>query len=207
MVDFRILGKDGLIIQYEDIISLIGYNIITYFKSKGINNEKIMRMSNDDILVSYINRLEYDPSEWIKNTFGLECNINDYVESDVAYKPNNLYAYKMFGYSHKEKIKNLMIYSERYSPIVEKAVSTFNVPELKYVYGDLVPILNKYPNVTFTTSSPISIRECMKVQSPILIVAVDDFLYLSDIIEKGVFDELRGTNKLVMFTSIMDNKI
>ena len=34
MVDFSFIGKEGVIAQYEDIISMIGYNVARYFKSK-----------------------------------------------------------------------------------------------------------------------------------------------------------------------------
>ena len=127
MVDFRFLGREGLMIEYTDIVSLVGYNIINYLKSKRISNEKIMGMSDEDILLSYLNRSDFDISKWIKDTFDLECNVSDYIESEIAYAPNNLYAYKMFTQSNKEKIKNLMIYSDTYSKVIEKYVSAFNI--------------------------------------------------------------------------------
>lgn len=207
MVDFRFLGKEGLMIEYTDIISLVGYNIITYLKSKRISNEKIMGMSDQDILLSYINRSDFDISKWIKDTFDLECNIDDYLESDVAFAPNNLYAYKMFAQSDKENIKNLFIYSNKYSKVIEKYVSAFNISNLKYVHGDLIPILNECPNYTFTTSNPNSIRQCVDVVPPLLITMVDDFMYLSDTLEQKLDDKLRGRNKIVMFTSIASNGI
>ena len=37
-IDFTDVGKSGLMIQYEDIVSATGYNLITYMKSKGYKN-------------------------------------------------------------------------------------------------------------------------------------------------------------------------
>lgn len=207
MVDFRILGREGLIIEYTDIISLVGYNIIKYLKSKQIANEKIKGMSDQDILLSYVNRTDFNISKWIKDTFDLECDIKDYLESDIAFAPNNVYAYKMFTQANKEGVKNLILYSDTYSPSIEKYVKTFNIPDLKYMYGDIIPILNERPNFTLTTSNPNTIRKCINVTAPLLITMVDDFLYLSDTIANKLDDKLRGRNKIVMFTSIASNGI
>lgn len=202
MVDFRFLGREGLMIEYTDIISLVGYNIIKYLKANNFNNETMKRMSLEDILLSYVNRTDYSITDWVSNTFGFECNLNDYLESDVAFAPNNVYAYKMFIQSDKEKIKQLTIYSEQYSPVIERNIKTFNLPELKYRYGDLVPILNEHPNSTFTTSNPHSIEQCKDVKAPILLAVVDDFLYVAKTIESDILEELKRQNKIVMFTSI-----
>ena len=207
MVDLRVLGREGLIIEYTDIVSLVGYNIIKYLKSNNINNDKIQGMSDNDILLSYVNRMNFDISKWIKDTFNMECNISDYLESDIAFKPNNVYAFKMFSYASKENIKNLYIYSDKHSSIIEKNVKMFNVPELKYVYGDILPILNEHPNSTLTTTNPNTIRRCYDVKAPSLITLVDDFMYVSEIIDSHLIDRLRGTNKIVMFTSISSNGI
>ena len=207
MVDFRVLGREGLIIEYTDIVSLVGYNIIKYLKSNNINNDIIQRMSDEDILLSYVNRTNFNISSWIKDTFNMECDISDYLESDIAFKPNNVYAFKMFSYASKEHIKNLYIYSDIYSPIIEKNIKMFNVPELKYVYGDIIPILNEHPNSTLTTSNPHTIKQCYDVKAPTLITLVDDFMYVGEIIDTHLVDRLRGTNKIVMFTSISSNGI
>ena len=207
MVDLRVLGREGLIIEYTDIVSLVGYNIIKYLKSNNIKNDKIQGMSDDDILLSYVNRTDFNIAKWIKDTFNIECDVSDYLESEVAFKPNNVYAFKMFSYASKEHIKNLYIYSDIYSPIIEKNIKMFNVPELKYVYGDIIPILNEHPNSTLTTSNPYTIRRCYDVKAPTLITLVDDFMYVGEIIDTHLVDRLRGTNKIVMFTSISSNGI
>lgn len=207
MVDLRILGREGLIIEYTDIVSLVGYNIIKYLKSNKLKNETMNRMSNTDILLSYVNREVFDISKWISDTFNIKCDIKDYIDSDVAFAPNNVYAYKMFTQSSKENIKQLYIYSETFSPIIEKNIKTFNVPDLKYVYGDIVPILNEHPNSTFMTSNPLSISKCKDVKAPILLTIVDDFMYIANVVETKVIDELKSQNKIVMFTSISSNGI
>ena len=70
MVDFSFVGKEGIIIQYEDIVSMIGFNVIRYLRAKNAN-EEAMRMSVEDILLSYINREKEDPEIWLKDNFGL----------------------------------------------------------------------------------------------------------------------------------------
>jgi len=207
MVDLRFLGKEGLIIEYTDIVSLVGYNIIKYLKSNNINNDVVQRMSDEDILSAYVNRETFDISKWIKTTFDIDCNIDDYNDSILAFKPNNVYAYKMFTQASKEKMHNLYIYSEKYSKIIEGYTEAFNIPELKYVYGDIIPILNKQPNSTLTTSNPETLKRCVDVTAPTLITIVDDFMYVSEIIKSKIHDKMRGTNKIVMFTSISDNGI
>lgn len=203
MVDFRSIGNSGLMIQYEDIVSLVGYNIISYFKANGYKNETLNGMSEKDILVSYINRSTYSPTPWMKDTFDVKCCLDDFNDSDVAFRPNNLYAYKMFTASKKENIKNLIIYSDQYSPIIEKNIQTFQISDVKYEYGDLCPILNKNPNITFTTSNPEAIKRCLQVEPPIMLAIVDDFLYLSDLInDSKTVDELRKRGKYVMYTSL-----
>lgn len=34
IVDLSFIGKEGMIIQYEDIISLVGFNIVKYLRKK-----------------------------------------------------------------------------------------------------------------------------------------------------------------------------
>jgi hypothetical protein len=75
------------------------------------------------------------------------------------------------------------------------------------VHGDIIPILNERPNITFTTSNPISIQKCKEVKAPLMLTITDDFMYVSDIIESGIVDVLRKSNKIVMFTSISTNGI
>lgn len=201
MVDFRTVGSTGLIIQYEDIISLVGYNIITYLKSRGINNAKVEGMSDKDILLAYVNRTEPDISKWIKDTFNIDCSTEYFADSEMAFKPNNLYAYKVFSTAYKEKHSTLMIYSEFKSPVIEKYIESFNVPTLQYVHGDIVNILDKNPNITIMTTMPATLEMCKKSKAPFMIVLADDFMYVNPKLQ----DELSGTNKIGMYTSIMSS--
>ena len=79
MVDFSFIGKDGLIIQYEDIISLIGFNVAQYFHGKGVN-DKLDRMSVEDILKSYFNRQTEDIPKWLKESFTNPDQLKAYKE-------------------------------------------------------------------------------------------------------------------------------
>ena len=56
MVDFSFIGKEGLIVQYDDIIAMVGYNVARYLKSKEYNKDELGKMSTQDSWVSYINR-------------------------------------------------------------------------------------------------------------------------------------------------------
>ena len=193
-IDFSDVGKSGLMIQYEDIISVTGYNLITYMKSKGYKNDKLESMSNKDILLSYINRQQYDPSIWLKNEFNVDCSIEEYSDSEVIHKPNMLYAYKMFTEASKNKISDLIIYSKYYSKAIEKHLKTFQLPDIKYEYGDILPILKSHPNITFTTSD-----------IPFELVVVDDFMYVSDILTDNTFEDIKKNKPSIylMFTSII----
>lgn len=204
-IDFTDVGKSGLMIQYEDIVSATGYNLITYMKSKGYKNDKLESMSNKDILLSYINRQQYDPSIWLKNEFNVDCSIEEYSDSEVIHKPNMLYAYKMFTEASKNKISDLIIYSKYHSKAIEKHLKTFQLPDIKYEYGDILPILKNHPNVTFTTSSPDTIRECCKSDVPFELVIVDDFMYVSDILTDNTFEDIKKNKPSIylMFTSII----
>ena len=68
MVDFSSFGKEGLIIQYEDTISMIGFNIVNYMRDKKAT-DKIARMTVNEILVSYLNRETEDVETWLKEEY------------------------------------------------------------------------------------------------------------------------------------------
>ena len=82
MIDFRDIGKNGLIIQYEDIISMIGFNVARYFRSKGISN-KLDSMSVKDVLLSYINRDDENYAVWLKKEFDIDISLNNATELNV----------------------------------------------------------------------------------------------------------------------------
>lgn len=204
MIDLSFIGKDGLIIQYEDIISLIGFNVICYLKDNGIKNDKINRMSVNDILLSYINRQTEDISKWIKEEFDIDCDLSNeqYQNSIAMFRPNMLYAYKLFSYAYKNGIKQLYIHSNQYSKIIEQSLRTFDVP-IEYIYGDIIPELNKRMNYTYITSSINNIKRCNEVVKPFSLVIVDDFMYVADLLIDKIPEQLISKNIFVQYTSIL----
>lgn len=202
MVDLSNIGKAGLIIQYEDVISLMGYNIAEYLRANKVN-EQFERMSHEDILLSYINREHYDVNQWLKETFDYELNIYQLMSSRIMLQPNFIYAYKIFQESAKQKITNLVIYSNHPSDAIDAYLSSFQVPCLKHESENLVSLLNHNPNCTFITSNPDAIELCKDVEAPFVLTIVDDFLYVKDILLKRIDETLRHQNKLVYFTGIL----
>lgn len=201
MVDFSFIGKEGLIIQYEDIISLTGFNIVKYFRANKAN-DKACKMSIQDILLSYINRPDYDVQKWLKNDFDIECNLDDFMESINTLQPNMMYSYKVFDAAYKNGCKNLIIHSENKSHVIERFIETYQIP-IKYTYGDIIPVLKENKNSTYITSLPSNIYKCLDNQTPIALTIVDDFMYVADIIIKKIDEELRKKNTYVCYTSIL----
>jgi len=202
MIDFSFIGKEGLIVQYEDIVSMIGFNIASYFKLKGVN-EKINRMSTEDILLKYINRIDENLDKWLFNEFGIEFNMTDYLDSKIAFRPNLLYAYRIFDMAYKNGIKNLIIHSEYESNAIRNFINTtFQVP-VNYTHGDIVPVLKNNKNSTYMTSSTSNIRKCLDIHIPIALTIVDEYMYLADIITNHIDDELRKRNVYVCYTGIL----
>ena len=207
MIDLSFLGKDGLMIQYEDVVSIIGFNIIRYMINTNKCTEAMKRMSLEDILLSYLNRETYDINSWIKKEFGLEFDYLQAKESTTLLVPNFVYAYKVMQEARKQKITQLYIYSDIYYPAIEKLLSSFEVKELKYVHGDLIPILSDKPNITFVTSKPDNIMKCLEVKTPFVLTIVDDFIYTKDIVEKKIDKQLREQGKFVFYTGILSGGI
>lgn len=201
MLDFSFVGKEGLIIQYEDVISLIGFNVIRYLRAKNAN-EKAMGMSVEDILLSYINREKESPDIWLKDEFGVEFKVEDYLDSMNTFQPNWLYSYRVFDAAYKNGSKNLKIYSAYDSPVIEKMLPSFQVP-VEFVNGDIVPVLEKNKNATLITASEQTLKRCLETDVPTAVVVVDDFLHLAPIVIDKIDDKLRGRNKYVSFTSIV----
>lgn len=202
MIDFSFIGKEGIIVQYEDIISLIGFNVVRYLKSKNIN-EEINRMSDEDILLEYFNRKEEDISNWILNKFGIEFNITEYLDSNIAFRPNLLYSYRIFDTAYKNGIKNLVIHSEYESKAVKTFINnTFQIP-VKYTHGDIIPVLKNSKNYTYLTSSTKNITKCLDIHTPIALTIVDEYMYLADIIINKIDDKLRERNVYVCYTGIL----
>lgn len=201
MVDFSFIGKEGLIIQYEDIISMIGFNIIKYFRANKAN-KKAMGMSIQDILLSYINRVDEDPAVWLQKEFGISLNIKDFLDSINTFQPNWLYSYKIIDAAYKNGLSKLIVHSQIESPVIKKFLSTFTAP-IEYSHGDIVPILEQNKNVTYITSLPSNIKRCLEVKTPFALTIVDDFMYTADVVINKLEDKLRANNIYVCFTSII----
>lgn len=202
MVDFERIGKAGLIIQYEDVISIMGYNIAEYCRKNKVN-DKFESMSHEDMLLSYLNREKYDINDWIQETFDYDIDVNQMMSSRIMMQPNFVYAYKVFQESAKQGVTNMVIYSNKYSDAIEAFLPSFQVPKLTYEHGNLVELLTRNPNCTFITSNPDSIMLCKEVKPPFVLTLVDDFIYLKDILLSRVDEELRQQNKLVFFTGVI----
>lgn len=203
MIDLRDIGRGGIIIQYEDIISMIGYNVAKHYRGNNIS-KKLDNTSIQDVLLSYINRTDEDWSEWFFKEYNIRINPSDMLTSFLTMQPNLLYAYKIFTVAHQEKIDNLYIYSDNYSPIAEQSIDSFGFSGVKYVHSDILKFLNEHPNFTYTTSSTKNIKKCLETESPVCLVICDDYLYLSDIFHSKVDEELRAKpNIFLQFTSVI----
>ena len=203
MIDISCIGKDGLIIHYDDIISLIGFNLIRYLRTKEMN-KKAERMSLEDILLSYINRENEDPKIWLKEKFDVDFDIDEWKDSINIFQPNWLYSYKVFDAAYKNGMKKLMIYSENDIPIIKKILLSYNVP-IEYVCGDIVEIMNKNPNATLLTSSSQILNKCLETEVPFAVTIVDDFLHLAPAVINNIGDKLKERNKYVCYTSIRNS--
>ena len=202
MVDFSFIGREGLIIQWDDVIAMIGYNVARYLKSKGYKNNKLCEMSNEDILLSYINRPNEDPAIWLKENFDIEFDLNRYKDSIVTWQPNWAYPYRIIKAANDNKLQNLCIYYEKDIPIIRRYVETFDAP-VEYLSGDISKILSEKVNYTFITASPTNIRKCLDLEVPLAITIVDDFMPIADIVIEDVATKLREKNKFVNFTGIV----
>ena len=196
MVDFSLVGSSGVIIQYEDIISLSGFNVVNHFREKGIVDK-----SDVDLLTSYFNREKESVADWVREESSLP--IDDYMNSPIMWKPSVLYAYKIIDIAYKSGIKTLFIHSNKYVKSIENNMKSFQQP-VTYIHGDIVPVLRQHPNITYITSSCANIRKCLDEDvPPFVMTIIDDFGYVADVIQNRLDDQLRKKNILVFFTSII----
>jgi len=199
MIDFTPIGQYAFVIQYEDLISLIGLNAIRYMREKqGLPN-------TDDLTLEYLNREDYDIEKFIREHNPTDCTfpMDLAMNSRIACKPNLAYAFKMLQAAHTNGIRNFVIHSNVYSPVIEKIVKGLEI-KTTYVHGDIVPVLRSLPNCTYTTSNPDNIRKCMDVQVPFALTIVDDFQYVAPIVlDQPFIDKLREQNVFVQFTGVI----
>jgi hypothetical protein len=204
MLSFDGIGKAGLIIQYEDLISMIGYNVAKHFRSNNLC-EKLVNMSIQDVLTSYLDRDDERYELWLKKEFDIDVNPDDMLSSFLSMQPNLLYSYKVFPACHKERQDNLFIYSDKYSKIAEECIDTFGFKGVNYVYGDIDKFIKEHPNSTFLTASTKSINVVKNTNSPICLVVCDDYKYTIDYMVKNNLDkELSDKgNVFLRYTSII----
>ena len=74
------IGEAGMIIQYEDLISMTGYNVAKQFKSNNLS-EKLAGMSIQDVLASYLDREDEDYSIWLHKEFNIGINPDDGIQN------------------------------------------------------------------------------------------------------------------------------
>lgn len=203
MIDLTFIGKEGLVIDYEDIISLVGMNVISYLISKDTENKIVVRMSSiEDILNSYIDRPNYDISFWLKEHFGLDFDITRYLNSPAMFKPNALYAYKLLPNAYLNGIKNLYIYSQYESDVIKRNITAFECP-VKYVHGDIRDIMKDKVNYTYITANPGNVKKCLDVKAPFALTICDDYMSMAPVVQEHVDDQLRKNGKFVSYTSIL----
>ena len=203
MIDVSSIGKSGLIIQYEDIISMIGFNVARYFQSKGIS-DKLDSTSLQDVLLSYINREDEDYSIWLKKEFNIDINPNEFLSSFLTMQPNLLYSYKVFEKSHEEKIDNLFIYSNEYSIIAEQSIDSYGFKGIKYIHGNIDEFLKQHPNFTYLTSCTENIKKCLNLSVPMVLTICDDYLYTSSLFSDKIVDKLKSMPNIILrFTGVI----
>lgn len=202
MIDFSFIGKDGLIIQYEDLVTMIGFNVVRYLKLKGVT--QFTGVSLEDTLVDYINRQEENPSEWLKNKFDIDFQIENYLDSVNTLQPVLLYSYKVFHAADQEGIKTLILHSNQSSPVIGEFIKSYQNTNIEYTSGDIIPVLQSHPNATLLTSSTDNIKKCLDITVPCALTICDDYGYIAKVIEGDTVERLRKRNNLfVRFTSVI----
>lgn len=200
MEDWSFVGRDGLIIQYEDLISLTGFNIVKY-----ISQTKNLQYDRMAALDSYLNRESFEIRDYVKSMTGFDISLHDMYDSKIALKPNLAYAFKMFEMSKRNLISELYIFSNEYSEVIDqflKSVSSEII--IKYVHGDIVPVLRAHANCTYTTSDPTNIRKCVDVGVPFALTIVDDFQYVAPIVnDQQLLTDLENRHVYVQYTGVL----
>ena len=204
MIDLTFIGKAGLVIEYDDIVSLTGMNIVNYLMEKDKSLKVDAGMSSfEDILSSYINRTDKDFSIWIKQLIGVDVKKENFINSYRAFKPNLFYAYKLIPNAYKNGIKDLYIYSQYESDVIREYLKGFDVP-VGYVYGDIREVMKDKVNYTYITCDPENVRRCRDIDTPFAVTICDDYMSMAPIVRDHVDEDLRNKGKFVSYTSILN---
>ena len=197
MIDFSDIGQNAFVIQYEDLISLMGLNVVRYIR------EMKHQPHDDELTLAYLNRKEFDMGKFVYEQTEMNFPYHQMLQSPIACKPNLAYAFKMITTAYQNGIKSFDIHSNTYSPIIEKFVNSLEI-KTNYVHGDILPVLHNLPNCTYTTSITENIRKCLDVDVPIALTIVDDFQYQYPIVtDDHLIEALRNHNVYVQFTGVI----
>lgn len=202
LLDLSVIGKDGYIIQYEDIVSAIGFNIARYYK-KYQKNEKLMKMSDEDIFISYINRETYSIEDWLKQ-YDIDITMDEVLQSKTYLYPNFCYTFRVVPVAKDSGVNKFIVHSNEYSPVIEAFCKRmYDGIDVEYRFDDIVNVLKENPNCTYITSSISNIEKCEDCNVPFVLVVVDDYMYLKNLIANKFEEKLKKKNILVYFTGII----
>jgi len=201
MIDMSFIGKDGFIIQYEDIISLWGYNVLLQLRDAKLIGES----EPDSLLLDYFNREIENPFDYILDKYHINFPTDKVYKSKKALRPNLLYAFKIFSAAHRNGIKNLLVYSNKESQIIRDYIVN-EIPDvpITYVHGDVIPVIKQHPNCTFLTSNIDTIKR-LQTESvpPFALTIVDTFMYVAPVVKEEFINSLREKGIFVGFTNIL----
>lgn len=204
MIDLSSIGSAGLILQYEDIVSMVGYNVAKFFKGNGVS-EKLDNTSITDVLSSYVNRDDEAYAKWLNNEYGIVVNPLEMLNSKLAMQPSLLYSYKVFQTAAKDNKNNLFIYSDKYSPMVEQTIKSYGVDGVTYIHDDIIDFLHDHPNCTYITASYDNICRCVnELNAPVCLVVCEDYTYTSKIVTDHIDKRIiEKPNIFLRYTSVL----
>ena len=171
---------DNVFIEYHDIMRCIQFTIINFLRKNSIfkvllDTSEIEDMTEAELYVWYISRenrnifknLEITSSFSSLSGFDGDSNkVYDFLDNFLYIELDNLPS-EILNYENKLKfydtmktflnmstVKNIYIYSENYSKLIEEDVSSIH-GDIKYVYGDFKSVLEENEiksNTTFVFS-------------------------------------------------------
>lgn len=199
MLDLSFIGKEGIICSYEEVVAMVGYNVADQYRKN-----KIIDISDQQLISDYINRKEYNFSEYLQKQ-GIPKEDADYIsqeevfyESAYALKPTNKFIYKIFDAAKIQSVPYLAIYSRQYSSHIEKYIKGSFPFKVEYVYGDIDPIIKEHVNATIVTSDLNIINKCATIEEPIVLTVCDDFLYLSQMFQDGTEGKIQKKDNVFL---------
>ncbi len=199
MLDLSFIGKEGIICSYEEVVAMVGYNVADQYRKN-----KIIDISDQQLISDYINRKEYNFSEYLQKQ-GIPKEDADYIsqeevfyESAYALKPTNKFIYKIFDAAKIQSVPYLAIYSRQYSSHIEKYIKGSFPFKIEYVYGDIDPIIKEHVNATIVTSDLNIINKCATIEEPIVLTVCDDFLYVSQMFQDGTEGKIQKKDNVFL---------